>query len=482
MDDAAVVNPFTFLERNAKSNPSGIFLASPDQTLTNSEAHTSAKQIAFELRRLGVKPGDLVAIDVPEILCILFYQALFHEAAAVTVLPKGYVHDGSFEIDWMFSSAAEPPQGARQLVAVDTAFLGHIDENPTGISPREYESGDSLFRVTFSSGTTGRPKAIASNIGAMEDYTADSLATWMRGDPFVSFLGAASPLGIFAVHLSVVTERPYLALGANVPATTIDLISKYRATSIKASPAQLASLVAELEKQNRTLPDLETVYTVGTSMPPALSTRLRAATAGCEIFALYGSTEAGMSFARYYDTDDPFDVGHVFPGVSFEIVDDDDKPLADGETGRIRVKGPLMSHEYLGDTTENLDVFRDGWFYPGDLGFIRPDGGLSLAGRFSELINAGGVKIDPNRIDLFAVAQPHVKDAASFGYTNSAGVKQVGIALVTDDEIDVQDLIRRLEKEFGYAAPKLVARIDAIPRNAMGKPLRLDLAEKYKES
>jgi acyl-CoA synthetase (AMP-forming)/AMP-acid ligase II len=161
-----------------------------------------------------------------------------------------------------------------------------------------------------------------------------------------------------------------------------------------------------------------------------------------------------------------------------QIVDDDDEVLPDGQTGRIRHQHPHMVHGYLGSPEATRNSFKDGWFYPGDLGFIRPDKGLTLAGRASEVLNAGGVKLDPIQLDLFAVTHPKVIDACSFGYTTSAGIQQIGIALVTEDGLDVRALIRAFDEKFGIAAPKLVARATEIPRNAMGQLL----AEKYKES
>jgi acyl-coenzyme A synthetase/AMP-(fatty) acid ligase len=482
VDSATETNPFLYLERNAKVDPSGVFMQSGEQTILNSEALTNVKKLAYEFRRLGMKPGDLVALDLPESLSILFTEAVFHEAAASTVLPNGFVTDGAFTIDWTFSGAAEEPQGGGRIITVDAGFLDRVEQNPYGISPRAYESDQSLVWVMFSSGTTGRPNAIAVTLRKLDDYAVTAIDTWMQGDPFLTFMGAATPLGLYAVYISVRKNQPFLAIGTSDAKATIELAARNSVTSLKASPVQLASLVDELEAQNRTLPRIQTVYTVGTAMAPALAARLRRVTDDCEIYGLYGATEVGMAFVRYYETDDPFDVGQLFPGAHIQIVDDDDQVLPDGQTGRIRLQGPVMVHEYLGNPEGTRDNFSDGWFYPGDLGMIRPDKGLTLRGRSSEILNAGGVKIDPARLDLFAVSRPQVLDAASFGYTSTSGLQQIGIALVTEDGLDVQALIREFDSEFGTAAPKLVARVAQIPRNAMGKPMRLALAETHRES
>ena len=478
------MNPFIYLARHAQSNPSGVFVETAEQRILNAEAHDLVRRIAYELRQLGVKPGDLVALDLPEVLSMLFTEAVFHEAAVSTVLPRGFVADGAFTIEWIFSSAVPAPasQGGARVVSVDSDFVRRVEKNPIGIAVREFESELSHARLAFSSGTTGQPNAIGLTLAALEFHSANALETFMGGDPFLMLLPTGTTFGFFAFLLSARFGRPFWAVEAGSPANIVQLALRSTATSIKASPAQLAGVVDELEANGQALPAVQTVYVVGTVMPPTLAARLRAVTDGCQIFNLYGSTEATIATARYYESDDPFDAGQPFPGSIVQIVDADDRELPQGETGRIRHHHPYMVHEYLGNPDATSAAFAGEWFYPGDLGFIRSDGGLTLAGRASEVLNAGGVKVDPTQLDLFAVSHAGVLDAASFGYRTASGVTQIGIVLVTQDGIDVQALVRGFTARFGSAAPKLVARIDEIPRNSMGKPMRLALASIYAEN
>nr|WP_281369900.1 fatty acid--CoA ligase family protein [Leifsonia psychrotolerans] len=481
---APVVNPFSYLQRNAETNPSGVFFETVDQKVLNSAACVSAQKIAYEFRQLGMKPGDLVALDLPETLSLIFTEAVFHEAAVSTVLPRGYESDGSFPIEWIFSSATVAPasQGGARVVSVDNQFLQRVEQNPLGIHPRDFESDQCAARLVFSSGTTGQPHAIPFSLAVLEHFSVYGLDTWLAGDPFLALLPSGTALGIVAFFVSTKDGRPFWSVEAGDPDNIIQIAVRSSATSIKASPAQIAGLVNALEARNQTLPHVKTIQIVGTVMPPELSARMRAAAEGCEIHNLYGSTEATIAFLRSYDSDDPFDTGQPFPHSRVQIVDDDDNELPSGQIGRIRHHNPYMIHEYLGAPEATRAVFKDEWFYPGDLGLIRPDGGLTLAGRVSEVLNAGGVKIDPTQLDLFAVTHPQVIDAASFSYATTSGVSQIGIALVTEDGLDVQALIRAFETKFGSAAPKLLARIEQIPRNAMGKPMRRALAEQHTES
>jgi long-chain acyl-CoA synthetase len=479
VDTLPTDNPFVCLERNAQTNPSGVFVETVDNRILNSEALVHVKKLAFELRYLGVKPGDLIALELPDSIGVLFVMAAYHEACATAVLPRGFVPNAAYTVDWMFTTTAEHSANATRTVSVDAQFIQRVDQNPYGISARAYPSDDSIFRLSFSSGTTGTPKAMTSSLGRMASNSVNALETWMEGDPFLVFFGLAASAGHNAFCLSVLDGRPFLSVGNSGASAIVDLAARNSVTSLKASPAQLEAFVEELEKQKRTLPHVQSIYTMGTVMPPALSARLREATGGCEVYTLYGSTEATIATVRYYDSFDPFDAGHAFPGTEIEIVDEMGEREPDGAVGRIRLKTPHMVHSYFGDPDATAKSFKDGWFYPGDLGLIREDGGLTLAGRSSEILNAGGVKIDPTVLDLFARAHPSIVDAASFTYVSTTGIDQIGIALVSEDDLDVAALIQDFKMKFGEASPQLVARVPEIPRNATGKPLRLELAEKY---
>jgi acyl-coenzyme A synthetase/AMP-(fatty) acid ligase len=87
------------------------------------------------------------------------------------------------------------------------------------------------------------------------------------------------------------------------------------------------------------------------------------------------------------------------------------------------------------------------------------------------------VKVDPVQLDLFAVSLPGVTDACAFGYLDSAGLQQVGLALVTRPDVNGNALAAALQQAFGSASPRTIVRVEEIPRNAMGKPLRRAFTE-----
>ncbi|HEX4056979.1 MAG TPA: long-chain fatty acid--CoA ligase [Galbitalea sp.] len=474
----AVLNPFSYLERNAGDSPAGAFLISAERTITNAEAFELTKKLAYEFRRLGVKPGDVVALDLPEVLGGVFTMAAFHEAAASTILPTEAVQGAVRSFDWLFTSGeVGAPGESTHVVRVDDRFIANVEQNPFGISPRDFPSELSHVRIVYSSGTTGRPKAIGYPLGMAEIQIQDLAQGW---GATVSLFGLGALQGFLQLYMQLKLGEPFLSAGGLEPDAAVELCARQSVTTILGSPAQIAGVAASLESQDRTLPGVRAVVVNGTVLPVVMSRRISLVMPNSRVVNVYGATESGMIALRPYPSDDPFDAGQLNPESRVEIVDEHDQVVAAGVTGRIRAQHPHMVTEYLSDPLAANESFHDGWFYPGDLGFIRPeDNGLTLIGRASDIINAGGVKIDPIQLDLFALKQENVIDAASFSYRESDGLLAVGMALVTRDDIDVDALVSSLKAEFGPAAPRIVARVEAIPRTENGKPQRNILAEKY---
>lgn len=105
-------NPFLYLQANADASPDAVFAQSPDQVLTNAEAVVYAKKVAYEMRRLGVKAGDVVALDLPDMLSIVFTEAVYHEGGVSTVLPTVLWRTAPFEST---GSSAEKRQHRRRM-------------------------------------------------------------------------------------------------------------------------------------------------------------------------------------------------------------------------------------------------------------------------------------------------------------------------------------------------------------------------------
>ena len=165
------------------------------------------------------------------------------------------------------------------------------------------------------------------------------------------------------------------------------------------------------------------------------------------------------------------------PNVRVEVVDDHGQPVPPGEQGEIRVFSDRQSEGYLGDPDATARAFRDGGFYPGDLGRLLPDGMLLVDGRVDDRMDLGGMKFLPELLEEVAFAYPGVKDAAAYAAPDAAGLDVCWLAVASAGDLDRQGLADHIARS-GRGLPEVrFAWIDTIPRNAMGKAERRRLRE-----
>src|SRR5262249_18763578 len=139
--------------------------------------------------------------------------------------------------------------------------------------------------------------------------------------------------------------------------------------------------------------------------------------------------------------DTPRAVGFVTPGVTIQIVDQSGTILPPGQEGRVRIKSEYAVDGYFGNPEESSKVFRDGWFYPGDIGSLNSDGLLAVAGREQAVLNLGGDKISPEAVESVLAQFKGVTEAAALAMPNAEGNNEICAVLVTQGSID-EDMLR----------------------------------------
>jgi fatty-acyl-CoA synthase/long-chain acyl-CoA synthetase len=147
---------------------------------------------------------------------------------------------------------------------------------------------------------------------------------------------------------------------------------------------------------------------------------------------------------------------------------------SDSPSGRIRYRGPGVSPGYM-ESTGDDSSFVDGWFYPGDLGHISETGHLILEGRSDELMNFGGTKLNPEKIEALAKEFAGVTDAGVCLVERVPGIQEVAIAVVGENTVDLRKLDQVLRAMFSIGHPTIFTRAQEIPRNRMGKVVREEL-------
>jgi len=177
----------------------------------------------------------------------------------------------------------------------------------------------------------------------------------------------------------------------------------------------------------------------------------------------------------------PDAAGFVVPAAQVRIVDEAGEPVGFDTEGHVQLRPPYLADGYMGDEAATKASFRDGWFMPGGLGVLRPDGLLRITGRTDEIINTGGVKLSPVIVDEFLLAQPGITDAAAFAHRRPGQADEVWAAIVCPGAIDEAAVLAAARAKLNSRAPVRLVRMAEIPRNAMGKAMRQQLTQEAKE-
>ncbi len=191
------------------------------------------------------------------------------------------------------------------------------------------------------------------------------------------------------------------------------------------------------------------------------------------IFNWLGSTEAGVIALTPLKTGEDRKWHKIALGRTVQIVDETNRQVPSGEMGRLRIKTDQGDPTgYLGDETTTQTFFKDGFFYPGDLAVMRPDGRIALRGRSTDVINLQGVKISPAPIEDRLAELLSVSGICLFSLQDDSGEEDIHVVIESSNPIGPELMIAALKRELRGLRRARVHLVPALPRNPMGKLLR----------
>ena len=458
----------------ALRTPQAPALIAAEATLSWSETIDSAARIATLLQRSGVRPGQVVAIsgEFSPIMQAVLILATWYRAAVSCTVTGQVLENPPFTLDWVISPHHPPASERSGVIVLDAEALTRLAGVDPAPAPEAYASADEVCRLVFSSGTTGSPKAIPFSIARLTERIRSARERWMPATPFMALLGIATVSGFQTFAEALRSGEPYLVAGTS--AQNVQLLAAHRVRAIKGSPVQLAGLAAELERTGAQLPHLQVIESAGSMLPNRLRDTLRRLTKA-RVVNLYGSSEVGtVAIGEPGDSVSGL-AGRVVDDVEVQVVRATGEVLPEGEEGAIRVRRAGQPDGYFRDPVASRGAFHDGWFLPGDIGFLR-GGELYVRGRTSEVINAAGVKVVPSALEQSLLQVTGVDDIAVFSHADALGVERVTALFVGTPDLRNPAWQARLRAELGDAAPARCIRVARIPRNENGKILRGELA------
>jgi acyl-coenzyme A synthetase/AMP-(fatty) acid ligase len=437
--------------------------------------------ISRRLLSLDLPAGSIVAVHIDDVIFHAVILLALTRLGMVTISLRGDNLSAPISIDALITSSRQPLAAARRVFLADMSWTEGDGEPPEPhLVPRVDEND--ICRIVLTSGTTGGAKAaalshrlLAARINRQWSIFGNRFANCQRiysDVPLSSYLG-------FQCLIYALWRGGTIFFPGEDFASTLQVFEDYRVQCLIGSPGGFENLLRWFGTIPVYQSSVELIVCAGDVLTRSLSERLRSRVCS-HLVAAYGSTEAHTSAAAYAHeiADTPRAVGAVPPGVVVQNVDASGTILRPGQEGHIRIRSEFAVDSYLGDPEGSAKVFRDGWFYPGDLGTIGSDGLLVISGREQTVLNLGGDKVNPETVEFILSQFKGIIEAAAFSAPNEFGNHEIYAAVVCREKLDETALRAyceaRLPRPF---VPVRFLAVDGLARNEMGKIERRYLRE-----
>jgi malonyl-CoA/methylmalonyl-CoA synthetase len=450
------------------------------EAMTYAELARAAGGLAARLG--GVARAAVVATSTLD-TCVAVVGALAAGAAVVPINPAS----ADSEIEHVLGDSE--PEVVIAPEGQSPAQLPRVSPRGSGGDYGEAAAGDPerTALIIYTSGTTGLPKgvqiprrAIASNLDALFETWA-----WTPEDRLVH------ALPLFHVHGLVLGTLGPLRLGGRV-----EHVGRFSPDGVAAAlraggtmmfgvPTMYHRLGDAAEQEGAVAEALAgaRLLVSGSAALPAVEHRRLEQLTGQKIVERYGMTETLMNTAVRADGERrPGYVGLPVPGVDLRLLGDDGRELDPGDEaiGEIEVRGPNLFTGYLNRPDATAEAMHDGWFVTGDLATRSPDGYVRIVGRRStDLIKSGGYKIGAGEVEGALLEHAAVAEVAVKGVPDDdLGECVVAWVVASPGSAPSADELMAHTATLlaRHKCPREIRFVDELPRNAMGKVIKKELA------
>jgi benzoate-CoA ligase len=349
--------------------------------------------------------------------------------------------------------------------------------------------GDDPGFWLYSSGSTGRPKGTVHS-HANPYWTIELYGKAVLGVDETDVCFSAAKL-FFAYGLGNCLSFPF-AVGASVLLMAerptpeaifrrwIGGVGGTKPTLFFCAPTGYSALLAASGAPASADIALRLTSSAGEALPAEIGERFRAKF-GVDIIDGIGSTEMLHIFIsnrpgqlRYGTT------GWPVPGYEVELRGEDGRPVADGETGDLYVRGPSAAMMYWGNREKTRETFQGGWTRSGDKYTRNADGTLTYGGRSDDMLKVSGIYVSPFEVEATLVQHPAVLEAAVIGVPDAAGLtKTKAFVVLKEGSTATEDELKAFVKAHlaAYKYPRSIEFVPELPKTATGKIQRFKLRE-----
>lgn len=449
------------------------------------ELRACSEDLATQLSRLGLRESQTVALMVSNsasfpvalmaLLALDCNPLLLHAASAPSEILR--LGQQGLGLRWAISDRPWTPDD----LPPELAPAAQLERAPTALTVARC---DLQARLTVpplggvvlhpTSGTSGRPRvcirdqqvAVAEGqnyVSSIEAYDGIRVVcTTPLSHAFAYGFGLISAL---LTHSTLVLDRLFN------PKKLLRTLTERPADLLTIVPpmAQSLAYLSQVTPAAR-LPQM--VFYAGSRCDESVARDFEEAT-GARLYAIYGSTETGAISTSYEPGGCGTGVGHPLHGVQVQVRNQQRyRSLGLEGAGEVHVKASSMMQGYWG---EPHSVAGDGWFPPGDVGLLDARGDVQLVGRTREMINVGGLKVDPGEVESVLLGHPDVRDVAVYPGQGEAGNEMI-LAAVQGAAADPNELKRHCAGQLAaWKVPTTFHEVQTIPRTPSGKCLKYRL-------
>jgi non-ribosomal peptide synthetase component E (peptide arylation enzyme) len=497
---------FDIVEERARAHPEREVFVDAFRRISYGELKREIEQCAEFLRRIGIKRGDIVTVQLPNRIAfaIVFFSLELIGAVANKVNPDFRMRELEYILKFSGSRAFVCPRefkgfdyiGMAKALQAAVATITHVvvaggavagtfdldagiaTSPPIAAADRVRMDPDEVFRMAFTSGTTGDPKCVLHSFNTTlctvkllnDDMTVNDR------DVLLIYLPVGLNWGYFCLMQTIIAGARAVLLERFSARAALEAIERERVSYIATAPASIVAMLNDRELDRFDLSSLRVVITGGASAAIETIREYRRRMHG-HLIELYGMLETGFhTYTRL--SDDPEKVsgtiGRVVRGMELRIIDERDQDVAHGEIGELAARGPSVHLGYYDNPRANEQAFTpDGWFRTGDLGrYVDRAGNVQLTGRSKEIINRAGKKFFPREVEEILYTHPKIMHAAMVGVPDPRVGERNCLCVVPKpgETMELGELQAFLKNEVAdYKLPEMLQIMDELPMTGTGK-------------
>jgi long-chain acyl-CoA synthetase len=471
-----------------------VFVAG-DWRVSRADYRDRVARASTVLREMGVGAGDSIGIalrNTPQFFELLAAASAL-KAKAVPIAWRLKQDEVRYLVeDSRAKLVFHDAESASQMTGLPAVSLDAYERALANAEPAAEAEGAGGFAMElYSSGTTGRPKAIERDMPTAAQRSAMSSLNFL-GRMGVDAPGEvhlmcgplyhSQPIG-FATSALAAGHRVVMMSGGFDAETCLATIEREKVSWITCVPTHFIRILA-LPEAVRTRYDLSSLKAVLHSAAPCprdVKQAIIELLPPNTVWEIYGGTEGAMTMISPQEwLAKPGSVGQAFPpGAELKILAADGTPLSPGESGLIYAR-PMMTFRYRGARELDEQTWRGDLYTLGDVGYLDEDGYLFITDRLKDMIISGGANVYPAEVEAVLFNHPAVGDTAVIGVPDPHWGEKVKALVELRGPANEEEIIAFCRSHLAhYKCPTSIDFVDRLPRDPNGKVRKRELRESY---